>query len=269
MLGWSRFPRTQVHGLKPHRHDTFEICYIADGSVVWWVDNERFEVRRGDVFYTRPGELHGGADAMMHPCELYWVQVAADEETAPLFRSLATEGLRRFPAVSVEAPFSRLIDEHRTRGTFAAPAARATLLHLLVEVIRAREARSEERCLSPEIGTAIEWMTARLGEAFCVQEVAEAVGLHPSRFHERFLAEVGQTPAEWRVRQRIAIAEERLRMPGASVTSVAFALGFASSQYFATAFKKYTGRTPSEYRQSLAAAPETNMPSRQIANGML
>jgi AraC-like DNA-binding protein len=90
--------------------------------------------------------------------------------------------------------------------------------------------------------------------------VADAVGLHPTRFHERFLIEIGQTPAEWRIRRRIALAQERLRVPDASVTEVAFALGFASSQYFATAFKKYTGRTPTEYRHAVidvAARPDT------------
>jgi two-component system response regulator YesN len=127
-----------------------------------------------------------------------------------------------------------------------------------VEVARARDARREEGGLSPDIADAVAWMTARLGEPFCVQEVADAVGLHPSRFHERFLAEVGQTPAEWRIRRRVALAQERLRALDASVTEVAFALGFASSQYFATAFKKYTGRTPSEYRQQALSGDQTS-----------
>lgn len=269
MLGWARFPRTQIHGLSAHRHDAYEFCWIADGSVVWWVEEERFSVGRGEVFFTRPGELHGGWDRMMHPCELYWVQVRiAEDATLPGWdvpqteefrRLLDRDGVRHFPAhPSVSDSFLGLLEEFRSREQpLGVEMARSHLHRLMVQIVRDRLAatqREMEPPLSAEITAALEWMQYRLSEPFCIQEVAAAIGLHPSRFHDRFLNEVGQTPAEWRMRQRIAAAERLLQGDAESITDVAFALGFASSQYFATAFKKYTGWTPTAYRQRYADA---------------
>ncbi len=247
-IGWARFPETKVHGLVAHRHPVFEICYIEDGAVTWWVEEERFDVCRGDIFYTRPGELHGGADMMMHPCQLFWLQVAPDETTSDIFAAISSEGTRRFPAEEAGLLFAQLHTEHRLPGSFATVAAQATLLQLLITVIRARTAHQQGRVLSRPIVTALDWMAEHLGEPFEVQEAAAAIQMHPSRFHERFLAEVGQTPAEWRVRQRVARAKSLLEDPERSITTIALSLGFSTPQSFATAFKRYTGRTPTDYR---------------------
>ena len=40
----------------------------------------------------------------------------------------------------------------------------------------------------------------------------------------------------------------------ASISDVAYACGFESSQYFATVFRRHTGRSPSAYRAERACA---------------
>jgi AraC-like DNA-binding protein len=39
-----------------------------------------------------------------------------------------------------------------------------------------------------------------------------------------------------------------LAQPGCRVTTLAHTLGFSSSQYFATVFRRFTGLTPSAYQ---------------------
>ena len=255
-LGWDRFTRAKPQGLDSHRHDAYEICLLCDGAADWWVENERVSLRRGEIYFTRPGERHGGADAVMHPCEIFWLIVPLVEPPG-IADAMNADGPRHFPApLSAEEDFVRLIAAHRGPDQpFASLAARASLYHLLVEVARERAAfaalnPNENAALSPAIAAALRWMEERLGEPFCIQDAAAAVGMHPSRFHERFVAEINDTPAEWRTRQRIALARRLLSAPDARITEVAFAAGFPSSQHFATTFKKYTGRTPTEFRRA-------------------
>jgi AraC-like DNA-binding protein len=46
----------------------------------------------------------------------------------------------------------------------------------------------------------------------------------------------------------VARAAELLRTTRRSVTDIAFDVGFSSSQYFATVFRRYTTLSPAEYR---------------------
>jgi AraC-like DNA-binding protein len=279
MLGWARFPRAAERGLREHYHpDAFEICYIADGPVEWWVEGETYAVPRGYVYVTLPGERHGGAHAVMHPCEIYWVQVAfplpglSAEENALLCSGLRGVTRRAFPGTpDIPDLFARMLDEHRhaseAAGTAAAiPLARLAargLLHaLLASIVRAHDAAEHAAAAAPSspIAAALAWMEAHLGASFTVEEAAAEAGMSAAGFHERFVRELGETPADWRARRRIDIAKRRLlEEPAASVTEVAFALGFASSQYFATAFRRYTGLTPSAYRRAATAASTSRL----------
>lgn len=80
-------------------------------------------------------------------------------------------------------------------------------------------------------------------------EIAEKLRLSTTGFIKRLKKETGLTPGDFA--QRIKIEEARRRLAGtdASITGIAFNLGFSTSQYFASVFKKYTGTTPREYRK--------------------
>ncbi|MBC8010767.1 MAG: helix-turn-helix transcriptional regulator, partial [Burkholderiales bacterium] len=82
-----------------------------------------------------------------------------------------------------------------------------------------------------------------------VGSLARIAELSVSRFKTRFKAEFGVPPAEYVLRARVEEARRRLARPGATVTYVALDLGFSSSQYFATSFKRLTHSTPSGFRR--------------------
>jgi AraC-like DNA-binding protein len=70
--------------------------------------------------------------------------------------------------------------------------------------------------------------------------------LSPSRFKALFKEKLGIPPAEYALRLRIKEARRRLTAGDATVTGVALDLGFSSSQYFASSFKRLTLMTPRE-----------------------
>jgi len=76
-LGFAVHRSADMRSLGPHQHpEAFEVCLIAGGSVEWRVGDEVYEIEPGSIYVTKPGEEHGGVDAVLHPCELYWRQFA-------------------------------------------------------------------------------------------------------------------------------------------------------------------------------------------------
>jgi AraC family L-rhamnose operon regulatory protein RhaS len=261
MLGWDKFPKAQ-RSLAGHSHrGAYEICYIVHGSVDWWAGDEVHEVGPGDLYITRPNEWHGGLDAMMHPNELYWLQVhvppsgLSASEADSLVRDFDQMKLRRFPGCpSIKDAFARLLTVHQKPDRYAATLARSALHQLLVTVVQdhaehARALRDQSQAQTPAIRRALRWMANHLAEDYSIEDAAAAAGLSISHFHERFVHEVGFTPADHRARARVSQSKQLLRAGNLSITEVALSVGFSTSQYFATVFKNLTGITPREYRR--------------------
>ena len=82
--------------------------------------------------------------------------------------------------------------------------------------------------------------------------MSQITGLGRTRLSQLIKERTGDSPIIHLNRLRIRKAQELLRHTGQSVTEIAFACGFQSSQYFARTFKQLTGgRTPRGYRLSL------------------
>lgn len=277
-VGWESPNRAESGGMQTHAHDEgIEISFFVNGRVTWRVDDASFDVRRGDVFITLPGQVHGGEDDVKEPCERFYLEliVPADGEPLPGMTRRETETLAQafgeiaspvFPGNgAIDRLFHKLLALHNAnrpaRSDELLRLDARTLLHrLLLEVLhcgrlhaRARNGADPGRRFSVEIDVALDWIDRNLARSFDIPSVARRAGLSISAFHRRFLHEVGMTPSEYRTRQRIERARELLAHPDQSITSVAHALGFSTSQYFATVFRKYVGVTPREFRAGARA----------------
>jgi AraC-like DNA-binding protein len=259
-VGWDIFRHARPESLAPHTHaQAYEICYIVAGGVDWWVESEMYELNPGDVFITRPNERHGGVDAVMHPCELYWLQVLAPltGDERELSTALANLRLRTFPgSASVPNCFQRILKEMRDPTPLSRIAVRAALDELLVEIIRGEGAAQMRKSakLSPRITAMVKQIDLHPEENDSVTDLAATAGVGPSRFHEQFVAETGYSPAEYRTRRRVLAAKRLLRNQKSSIIDIALSLGFSSSQYFATVFHHYTGLSPRQYRRQAQIA---------------
>lgn len=100
------------------------------------------------------------------------------------------------------------------------------------------------------IRRSLEEIEARLAEDSGLVELAAAVGLSPSHYATLFRQATGMPPHAWLMKRRVERACEMVLNPSASVTEIAFALGFPSSQHFATVFRKHMGVTPTDWRRS-------------------
>jgi transcriptional regulator GlxA family with amidase domain len=102
---------------------------------------------------------------------------------------------------------------------------------------------------SPPIQAAVTWLDEHVGEPVLMENAAKAAGLSESHFRRWFQKEVGFNPADYMMYRRVEIGKDKLRTSDLSVTKIAMDLGFSTSAYFTSVFRKRTGLTPTQYRQ--------------------
>jgi len=257
-----RYRYSHAHrGLEAHTHAaTMEICYLASGTQLYRVGRRDYVLRGGDLFITFPDEQHSTGEAPEEKGLLYWILIAlpAPPSTflncppadAPLLTSqLLAIRHRHFAG---EPRLQTLLDEiiHTAtarRDPLRKIAVCSKLTDFLLNVIQCSR-RNPKRALSPSVNSLLRTIEARIEEPLTISQLAGLMGLSPSRFKARFKQEIGIPPAEYVQRCKIAAAKSLLAGRNHTITDIAYRLGFSSSQYLATVFKRYTGRTPRSYR---------------------
>lgn len=82
-----------------------------------------------------------------------------------------------------------------------------------------------------------------------VEMLGQSIGISRVQLHRKLKELIGMTPSDFIRNIRLKRACRLLQKPDVEVTQVAYAVGFSSQPHFSTAFKRYTGFSPTEYRQ--------------------
>lgn len=70
----------------------------------------------------------------------------------------------------------------------------------------------------------------------------------PDNLSQRFKNETGSTIAQYLAQERCRIAADLLRRTDLPVQKISAHVGYLDNNYFVKVFKKYTGDTPTDYR---------------------
>ena len=89
---------------------------------------------------------------------------------------------------------------------------------------------------------------AHYAEPLRIEQLIRHIGYSRSRFFALFKNHTGLSPNDYLIRLRIRKSEELLRTTSRSIAQVAADVGLPNTTYFSTVFKRYIGRTPTDYR---------------------
>lgn len=258
-------------GLYPHSHaGILEICYLVSGEQLYRVGDRDYQLRGNDVFVTFPGELHSTGNSPQSKGLLFWIQIQlprrptrflgqAAAQSWPLIERLRTLPSRHFRGtLQLKRVFEEILNQAGRPDELTRLQIGVRIVDWLLGVVRCAEraagagqpnvAAERLRDVPRDLRRVCEALAREPEAEWPVERMAELARLSPSRFKAKFKERLGLPPREYLLRLRIDVARERLRDPNTSITELAYALGFSSSQYFATVFKRYTLRRPSDDR---------------------
>jgi len=114
---------------------------------------------------------------------------------------------------------------------------------------------------APRTAAAVAWIGEHYAEPCPVKTVADLCHLSESEFSRAFHREQGTSYRRFLLNYRIGKAREFLSEPRASVSQVAYAVGFNDLSQFGRMFRRVVGLSASHFQQRLGARVVTAVPA--------
>jgi len=261
MMGYADFHMAST-SLPLHYHHNQEFVVIIKGNQQYTVNDRRYILYGGDIFSTYPEELHSNKGNPQDICEFVWFQIdlskkenflGLPEEMGSFLYSQLVNYKRRITKASTKD----LLMLKRSFFNFSygdishkVLAYTGFIQFLINNICISKSAPMQaEDLYSPDISEAISYIQANLTNDLSVSDIARKCSLSESRLKAKFKSEVGVTPLNYINCLKIDTAKILLKSSDASITDIAFQLGFSSSNYFSSVFRKYTTYTPKEFRK--------------------
>ena len=269
-----RYTYARAHPpLKQHVHrNAFEACVLQHGTQAYTVGESRFDLSAGDMIITKPGDIHGTDTEPENRGRLYWVQFIRPApghrfldlsvaETRQLFERFSGLSTCLYHQCAALVPtFEQVLAAAADAPTLLPKAhIRNALVRLVLELAELTSHTAQTQC-SSDIRRALGHLEAHCACHVSVASLARVAGISESHFKAKFRREVGMTPMEYLLWYRTEQAKRLLRNTDRPVTSIAIDLGFATSQHFATVFKRLTDCTPRAFRATCLTQPKTLQP---------
>ena len=257
MIGYQSSARATAP-LPPHYHrDCFEFTYLVRGNLTFHVGNERYPLSGGELFITRPDEIHDTENAPLSLHQMYWFQLDTGRQgflsTSDTFARQLTRNLLTLDTRVVrmdggcEGLLRTAFSDLTEGGQLGALRAGALLTASLCQILH--DAGMPGSPVTADIQAAADYIRQHIQERISIEELADTASLSVSRFKEKFKAQMGVSPRNYVNYHKIEAAKALLTQ-GFNVTQTAMALGFSGSDYFSVVFRRYTLLSPTEYQRS-------------------
>jgi AraC-like DNA-binding protein len=128
-----------------------------------------------------------------------------------------------------------------------------TLQELLIRIIQTQTLKAydnnEVKETSTYLSQVITLIKNNIGQKINLNTIAKNVGMSTATLYRLFKKELGISPIEYIMLERLKIAKKLLKDQNLYIKNVSFEAGFEDCNYFIRAFKQYEGITPRQYQQ--------------------
>lgn len=154
--------------------------------------------------------------------------------------------------VELAGTINKLIKECMGSSVTKDAIADLTLQELIVRIVQAQTTKKVDNnqfldSNSP-ITPLIEFIRNNIHESINLKELSDKACMSTTSFYRYFKRELGVSPIEFILNEKIKYAKKLLSNPNLNITEVSYATGFEDCNYFIRLFKKHEGVTPKQYQ---------------------
>src|SRR5258706_8257226 len=271
---------SQDWGLNPHRNEGIKIVFFETGTCDMVMDQKTFNLHAGNFLLTRPWQLHKFGNPNIGRGRLHWLildvggrrphqdwswpkwLILTKEDPAKLserWRHVKNPIWTSTPAIPQSfRELARCITAWDQPHAVSRMAIHLNLLLIgVLGALAEQQTHENEQLTTRKHAVEIFFCDLKdgidLGEHWTLARMAAHCNLGVTAFSKycRELVNIG--PMEYLNQCRLERAAQQLRTgPDLSVTDIAFANGFNSSQYFAPRFRRRFKMSPSQFASNHA-----------------
>lgn len=263
VLGYNKSVKA-VEGVENHLHaGMLELTYCIRGSLKFDCNGRVYTILPGEVFWTGPRDVHRLRSNTLGS-QVRWIFFKPPKrgecifglsrgETAWLVRRIKGMPERVFdgtPGVvaAYDGLFSAfdMVKKGTPERTLRMRTKALDLLLALVDAGYSPRRKDSVRLLA----RVIDRMRRRPIDAFDIDTLVKETRMSPTYLANQFKRLTGLPPHAFLLKCRIHYSMKLLEKGEMSIGDIAMMLKFASSQHYATRFKKEMGMSPTEWRMS-------------------
>ena len=260
-----KFERDMLHGehihlhkkhgvtqFKKHWHNYFEIIYYEHCVGHCLLNGARHELSDSCLFLLTPKDFHEIVTeerADSHSVILSFGEQAVDKH----LRGVLTAGpvVMHAPSPTVRTQIEEMVSVFASNGIFRTQHLTHLLNCVLISVLEQGSPASDAaRDISPIVRESISYMLTDPARPITLETLAARAGVTKTYFSRLFHADTGVGFKSYLTSLRIEYAKRLLEEKELSVLDISYECGFNTPSQFVRAFRQYTGRSPSQYRQS-------------------
>ena len=128
-----------------------------------------------------------------------------------------------------------------------------SLQELLIRIIQTQTIKSiDDSTLISSKNTpvydVVNYIQNNLKEDMSLKNLSNIASMSTTSFYRFFKRELGMSPIEFILKEKIKCAKKLLKNPGLQINEVCYLSGFEDANYFSRLFKKHEGITPKQYQ---------------------
>ena len=240
--------KSHAYGIGLHTHNEFELYINLSGDVSFLVENNLYDLSRGDVIIARPGEYHHCVYRSDAPHKLFWILFDCQKNKDILdflkdgFREnyISPQGDLREELIDLcYALYHRsLTNEEKIYAFF----------RLFAILKQSKNAISAKSVLPQDLYKIMDYIDCYIHEEITITDIAKALYISQSTLERRFKEALDMTPLEYIRKKKLVLAAQMLQ-EGKSVLTAGTSVGYNDNSYFIELFKHYYKITPYQYKK--------------------
>lgn len=246
------FPHARAHYKERiHGTDSCILIYCVEGSGTIEVEGKTFQIGQSDAFCIPRGMAHRYYADSKNPWSILWVHFKGENlKYFPLDTCRTVHMKSRQSDSRMMYLFGllfRVLRKNYTLGNFIYI---SQVLSLILSEVYYREKNDEITTQNRHVTIVVRYMYENIARDLTLEDISREVRLSKSYLNVIFKKYAGRAPIDFFIRLRIGEACKLLRQENSRVYEVSMLMGYTDPYYFSRIFRKITGMSPREYKNS-------------------